>query len=48
MVIGLLVCKQVLILVFRWSLFIGLFIIIAFTAAAWFLAPKGENQTYVA
>jgi hypothetical protein len=30
----------------RWSIFIGLFIIVAFCIATWFLAPKGENQTY--
>jgi len=28
-----------------WSIFIGLFIIVAFCVATWFLAPKGENQT---
>jgi len=30
-----------------WSIFIGLAFIVIFSAAAWFLAPKGENQTYV-
>ncbi|KAK4868349.1 hypothetical protein LT330_007071 [Penicillium expansum] len=29
-----------------WSLVIGLIIIIAFSTAAWFLSPKGDNQTY--
>jgi hypothetical protein len=29
----------------RWSIFIGLFFIAAFSVASWFLAPKGENQT---
>lgn len=28
-----------------WSLVIGLIIIIAFSTAAWFLSPKGDNQT---
>jgi len=27
-----------------WSVFVGLVIIIAFSVAAYFLAPKGENQ----
>lgn len=31
----------------RWSIFIGLFIVGAMCAAAWFLAPKGENQVSV-
>jgi len=26
------------------SVFIGLAVIVAFSAAVWFLAPKGENQ----
>ncbi|KAF4771569.1 hypothetical protein HAV15_004243 [Penicillium sp. str.  len=28
-----------------WSLVIGLIVIIAFSTAAWFLSPKGDNQT---
>ncbi|KAI0478958.1 ATPase, V0 complex, subunit E1/e2 [Xylariaceae sp. FL0804] len=28
-----------------YSVFIGLLIVAAFSLAAWFLAPKGENQT---
>ncbi|KAK8128301.1 hypothetical protein PG984_009409 [Apiospora sp. TS-2023a] len=28
-----------------YSVFIGAIIVAAFCAAAWFLAPKGENQT---
>lgn len=31
----------------RWSIFIGLFIVAAMCAGAWFLAPKGENQVLV-
>lgn len=31
-----------------WAPFIGLVVTAIFCAAAWFLAPKGENQTYVA
>jgi phosphoglycerol transferase MdoB-like AlkP superfamily enzyme len=31
----------------RWSLFVGLIIIVALSLAAWFFSPKGENQTYV-
>jgi V-type H+-transporting ATPase subunit e len=27
--------------------FIGLIVIAIFCGAAWFLSPKGENQTYV-
>ncbi|EHA54669.1 H(+)-transporting V0 sector ATPase subunit e [Pyricularia oryzae] len=27
-----------------WSIFIGLFIVGAMCAGAWFFAPKGENQ----
>jgi hypothetical protein len=27
-----------------WSIFIGLVIVIAMCLAAWFFAPKGENQ----
>jgi hypothetical protein len=30
-----------------WAPFIGLVVVIIFCAASWFLAPKGENQTYV-
>ncbi|KAF2098704.1 hypothetical protein NA57DRAFT_75943 [Rhizodiscina lignyota] len=28
-----------------WSLIIGLVFIIVFSAVAWFVSPKGENQT---
>ncbi|KUM64330.1 hypothetical protein ACN42_g2789 [Penicillium freii] len=28
-----------------WSMVIGLIIIIALSTAAWFLSPKGDNQT---
>lgn len=31
----------------RYSIFIGLFVILAMCAAAWFLSPKGENRVYV-
>lgn len=34
-------------LVHRWSVIIGLVIIAVFSAAVYFLAPKGENQLYV-
>jgi hypothetical protein len=30
-----------------WSVFVGLAVIIIFSAVAWFAAPKGETQTYV-
>lgn len=30
-----------------WAPFIGLLVTVIFCGAAWFLAPKGENQTYV-
>lgn len=30
-----------------WSLLIGLVVIVALSAGAYFLSPKGENQTYV-
>ncbi|KAJ3472397.1 hypothetical protein NLG97_g11021 [Lecanicillium saksenae] len=30
-----------------YSIFVGLFVIVAMCAAAWFLAPKGENRVYV-
>lgn len=30
-----------------WSLIVGLIVIAVFSAASWFLAPKGETQTYV-
>lgn len=30
-----------------WAPFIGLLVTAIFCAAAWILAPKGENQTYV-
>jgi hypothetical protein len=39
--------KIILLTVVSWSLLIGLLIIVAFSAASWFLSPKGENQTYV-
>jgi V-type H+-transporting ATPase subunit e len=28
-----------------WAPFIGLIVVAAFMAGAWFLSPKGENQT---
>lgn len=31
----------------RWSLLIGLIVIVGLSAAAYFFSPKGENQTYV-
>lgn len=31
----------------RWSLLIGLVVIVALSVGAYFLSPKGENQTYV-
>lgn len=30
-----------------WSVIIGLVIVVAMGLAAWFFAPKGENQVYV-
>jgi hypothetical protein len=30
-----------------WAPIIGLIVTVIFCGAAWFLAPKGENQTYV-
>ncbi|KAF1738072.1 V-type proton ATPase subunit e [Beauveria bassiana] len=30
-----------------YSVFIGLFVIVAMCTAAWLLAPKGENRVYV-
>ncbi|KAJ9138821.1 hypothetical protein NKR23_g8218 [Pleurostoma richardsiae] len=27
-----------------WSIFVGLFVVVAMGIAAWFLSPKGENQ----
>ncbi|QSZ32578.1 hypothetical protein DSL72_002156 [Monilinia vaccinii-corymbosi] len=30
-----------------WSIVIGLIIVVLASAAAWFLSPKGETQTYV-
>jgi len=30
-----------------YSIFVGLVIIVALCAAAWFFSPKGENQVYV-
>ena len=32
---------------YRYSVFIGLIIVVAMSVGAWFLSPKGENQTYV-
>jgi hypothetical protein len=29
----------------RWSLIIGLLVVVGLSFAAWFLSPKGENQT---
>ena len=34
-------------MVFRWSLIIGLLVVVAMSILAWILSPKGENQTYV-
>jgi hypothetical protein len=31
----------------RWAPVIGLVVVVVFCLASWFLAPKGENQTYV-
>jgi ABC-type transporter Mla subunit MlaD len=31
----------------RWSIFIGLAIVVAMCVAAWIFSPKGENQVYV-
>ena len=28
----------------RWSIIIGLVVVVAMSVAAWFLSPKGENQ----
>lgn len=28
----------------RWSIFVGLFVVVAMSVGAWFLSPKGENQ----
>jgi hypothetical protein len=30
---------------YRYSVFIGLVVVAAMCVAAWFLSPKGENQT---
>ncbi|KAF9734764.1 ATP synthase subunit h [Paraphaeosphaeria minitans] len=30
-----------------WAPFIGLVVVAIFCGAAWFLSPKGEEQTYV-
>lgn len=30
-----------------YSVFIGLVVVLAMCAAAWFLSPKGENRVYV-
>ena len=32
---------------YSWAPFIGLIVVAAFCAIAWFASPKGENQTYV-
>lgn len=32
---------------YSWAPFIGLVVVAIFCGAAWFLAPKGEEQTYV-
>ncbi|KAJ9609363.1 H(+)-transporting V0 sector ATPase subunit e [Cladophialophora chaetospira] len=32
-------------LIHRWSILVGLVIIVALSIGAWFLSPKGENQT---
>ena len=31
----------------RWSIIVGLIVIIALSIAAWIFSPKGENQVYV-
>ena len=31
----------------RWSILIGLIIVVALSGAAWVFSPKGETQTYV-
>jgi hypothetical protein len=31
----------------RWSILIGLLVVVLLSVAAWVLSPKGENQTYV-
>ncbi len=31
----------------RWSILIGLLVVVLLSVAAWVFAPKGENQTYV-
>jgi hypothetical protein len=31
----------------RWSIIIGLLVVVSMSVAAWVFAPKGENQTYV-
>ena len=31
----------------RWSIIIGLVIVVGMSVASWFFAPKGENQVYV-
>ncbi|TGZ85045.1 hypothetical protein EX30DRAFT_15185 [Ascodesmis nigricans] len=36
---------MVLISFCRWSIFVGLFIVVAASVAAYIFAPKGENQT---
>lgn len=41
------ISEILLLTIVSWSLLIGLLIIVAFSAASWFLSPKGENQTYV-
>jgi len=39
--------REKLTLEHSWAPFIGLVVVVTFCFAAWFLAPKGENQTYV-
>lgn len=31
----------------RWSLIVGLILVVIASVVAWFLSPKGDNQTYV-
>jgi hypothetical protein len=39
-------CANICITPFRWSILVGLVIIVGLSVGAWFLSPKGENQTY--
>lgn len=32
--------------VYRWSLLIGLIVVVGAAVAAWVFSPKGDNQTY--